>query len=150
MDTAAPPLAASAGAFITDERGDVLMVKPEYTEYWNLPGGHVDGEESPSVACAREVRRELGLDIEVRDLLVVAWLDSGGQMPRVHYVFDGGEVSARQRRSIHLEENDAGSYCFAAPERVEAPLIPPFAQPLWAAALTARRTKRMVCLEVEV
>ncbi|MFD9903706.1 NUDIX domain-containing protein [Streptomyces sp. NPDC059063] len=150
MDTVAPPLAASAGAIITDEHGDVLMVNPVYTAYWNLPGGHIDGEESPSLACAREIRQELGLDVQVGDLLVVAWVDTGGQMPRVYYIFDAGVVSAKQRRSIRVQEGGVGKYGFVAPDRIGTSLIPPFAQSLWAAALTARKEQRLVCLEVEI
>lgn len=150
MDATATSLAASAGAIIADEHGDVLMVNPMYTAYWNLPGGHVEPGESPSAACAREVRAELGLDVEMGDLLVVAWVDSDGWMPRVYYIFDAGEVTAEQRRAITLREDGAGQYRFASPERIDASLIPPFVKPMWEAALTARKNKRLVCIEVEV
>lgn len=150
MDATATSLAASAGAIIADEYGDVLMVNPLYTAYWNLPGGHVEAGESPSAACAREIRSDLGLDVEMGDLLVVAWVDSGGWMPRVYYIFDGGEISAEQRRSITLREDGSGEYCFASPARIDASLIPPFVKPMWEAVRIARKDKRLVCLKVEV
>ncbi|MEI5103517.1 NUDIX hydrolase [Streptomyces sp. PmtG] len=150
MDATATSLAASAGAIITDEHGDVLMVNPLYSAYWNLPGGHVEGGEDPSAACAREIRAELGLDVEMGDLLVVAWVDSGGSMPRVYYIFDAGEVSAERRRAITLREDVPGRFGFVSPDLVDTSMIPPFVEPMWAAALTARKDKRLVCLEVEV
>ncbi|WP_192918062.1 NUDIX domain-containing protein [Streptomyces spectabilis] len=150
MDATATTLAASAGAIIADEHGDVLMVKPLYTAYWNLPGGHVEGGEDPSAACAREIRAELGLDVTVGDLLVVAWVDSGGPMPRVCYIFDAGEVDAAQRRALTRSEDGDVCYRFASPERIDASMVSPFVKPMWEAALTARKEKRLVCLEVEV
>ncbi|MEU2562079.1 NUDIX hydrolase [Streptomyces longispororuber] len=150
MDATATSLAASAGAIITDEHGHVLMVNPLHTAYWNLPGGHMEGGEDPSAACAREIRAELGLDVTMGDLLVVAWVDSGGRMPRVYYVFDGGEVDAAQRRAICSGEDGPVRYRFTPPDLIDGSLIPAFAIPMWEAALTARKEERLVCLEVEM
>lgn len=36
---------------------------------WSVPGGRVEPGESPDAACAREVREETGLDVEVGGLL---------------------------------------------------------------------------------
>jgi 8-oxo-dGTP diphosphatase len=36
---------------------------------WSVPGGRIEAGESPEAACAREVREETGLDVEVGPLV---------------------------------------------------------------------------------
>ncbi|MYD36260.1 MAG: NUDIX hydrolase [Dehalococcoidia bacterium] len=51
-------------------KGDrVLLVKRQphrrvYPDLWDLPGGHIEGNESPEEALRREAREELGIDVE--------------------------------------------------------------------------------------
>ena len=50
------------------ENGAVLLVhrsptRRAYPDCWDLPGGHVEAEESALQALAREMREELGVDI---------------------------------------------------------------------------------------
>nr|WP_078882818.1 NUDIX hydrolase [Streptomyces sp. NRRL F-5917] len=53
--TAAPArIGVSAGAVLTNRRGEVLLVKPTYKAGWNLPGGRWDEGESPREACVRD------------------------------------------------------------------------------------------------
>ncbi len=51
----------NAVALIERRRGDVL--------YYLFPGGAVEGNESPTEALVREIREELGLRIEVDQLV---------------------------------------------------------------------------------
>ena len=56
---------------IFNEAGQVLLVKhvfrPDYP--WGLPGGWVEPGENPADAVQREVKEELNLQIEVKQLL---------------------------------------------------------------------------------
>jgi 8-oxo-dGTP diphosphatase len=60
------------GALIIDEQGRVLLVKrrrnPE-ADHWGIPGGKVDFGERVADTCAREILEEVGLEIEVRELV---------------------------------------------------------------------------------
>ena len=62
----------AAAALITDPSGGVLLVKPNYRDHWSLPGGVLEHGEPPHRGCAREVAEEVGLQITVGPLLVVA------------------------------------------------------------------------------
>ena len=41
--------------------------------FWEFPGGKVEAGEDPEDAVVRECREEVALDIEVEDILDVAW-----------------------------------------------------------------------------
>jgi mutator protein MutT len=54
----------------------LLTRRPEGTHlagYWELPGGKVERGEDPEAAVVRECREEIGVALEVRDILEVAW-----------------------------------------------------------------------------
>jgi 8-oxo-dGTP pyrophosphatase MutT (NUDIX family) len=53
---------------IVFERGKVWLRKNERNE-WELPGGKLDEGEQPKETVVREMREELGLDVEVQDLI---------------------------------------------------------------------------------
>jgi 8-oxo-dGTP diphosphatase len=61
----------AAIAFIKNEHGDLLIVKPNYlnTDDWSLPGGVIEEGESPKEACARECLEELSIRVTVGKLL---------------------------------------------------------------------------------
>lgn len=50
----------SVKALITNDRGQVLVVK-ENQDTWSLPGGGLDHGEDPSAGVARELEEELGI-----------------------------------------------------------------------------------------
>lgn len=49
-------------------RGKVLVVQSTYRDALSLPGGYVKPGESPATAVLRELREEIGLEIEERQL----------------------------------------------------------------------------------
>lgn len=62
------------GALCVVERADghVLLVRPSYRrDGWGFPGGLMRRGEDPAVAACREVREELGIDVELVGLPVV-------------------------------------------------------------------------------
>lgn len=63
-----------AQGLIGDGAGRFLMCELTYKREWDLPGGVVDRDESPSHAVLREVREELGVGLLVGHLLAVDWL----------------------------------------------------------------------------
>lgn len=70
-DTAAPEQKHAAGVLFIAPDGDVLLLRrggkvgvDNYVGHWSLPGGGVDAGETPHQGAAREVREEIGQDID--------------------------------------------------------------------------------------
>ena len=63
-----------AQALIQDEAGNVLLCELTYKTDWDLPGGVVDPNESPSTCVAREIQEELGVEVTIGELRAVNWL----------------------------------------------------------------------------
>lgn len=64
-------LRPSACGIAFDEGGRVLLQRRSDNGHWNLPGGRLELGESLAAACARELREETGLEVEVLRLVGV-------------------------------------------------------------------------------
>ena len=63
------------GALIHDEEGRILLIKRRFEPNkgrWSLPGGLLETGETLVFAGRREVREELGVEIEVEELFQVS------------------------------------------------------------------------------
>jgi 8-oxo-dGTP diphosphatase len=61
-----PRFAVTAGAVVTDSRGRVLLLKHRFRPGtgWGMPGGFIEEGEQPEEALRRELREEVGLEVE--------------------------------------------------------------------------------------
>ncbi len=61
----APSFTVGAICHIERADGRVLLIRQTYRNHWGVPGGLLKRRESPADAARREVREEVGLDIEL-------------------------------------------------------------------------------------
>jgi ADP-ribose pyrophosphatase YjhB (NUDIX family) len=54
-DRGLPRKRMAAGVLLFDACGRVLLVDPVYKDYWDVPGGVVESNESPRDAARREL-----------------------------------------------------------------------------------------------
>ncbi|MFJ2177085.1 NUDIX domain-containing protein [Streptomyces sp. NPDC101062] len=95
----------AADVLLRDPSGRVLLVNPTYKPGWDLPGGMAEANEPPDQAVRRELREELGRDIDVRGLLVVDWVAPHGPWDdQIAFIFDGGTLDAAEELRPHDEE----------------------------------------------
>ena len=61
-----PRFAVTAGAVVTDGHGRVLLLKHRFRPGagWGMPGGFIEKGEQPDEALRRELREEIGLEVE--------------------------------------------------------------------------------------
>jgi 8-oxo-dGTP diphosphatase len=112
-----PKKRMGAGALIFDENGRFLLVNPTYKEPWEIPGGVVETHESPAQACVREVCEELGLNIELKRLLLVDYLsDSPEKVEALMFVFLGPVLTQAEIAAIALPVEELSEYRFCAIE----------------------------------
>ena len=107
-----PAKRVGAGVLVTDEIGRVLLLQPAYKATWEIPGGIVEGGESPRAAARRKVAEELGLEIGLGRLLVVDWVaEDPPKTEGLMFVYDGGVLDVADR-SIRLQRSELNAYGF--------------------------------------
>jgi 8-oxo-dGTP diphosphatase len=119
--TATLPRKRMGSAVLLRDAGDrILLVEPTYKDYWELPGGAVDADESPYDAAVRELKEELGLSVTPGRLLVVDWVPPrAGRTEGVMFVYDGGVLDPATALEIHLPAEELRSWAWSTP--AEAP-----------------------------
>ena len=127
-----------AAVLFTDPEGRILIVEPTYKDYWEIPGGVVEADESPYDAAARELKEELDLSVPPGRLLVVDWVPPRtGRTEGIMFVFDGGGLSEGQANEIRLPAEELRSWAWCTQAEAETRLSALLARRA-AAAVTAR------------
>ena len=109
--TIAPGYTVGAMCFIERDDGAMLLVRLSYRQRWGVPGGLLKRGELPADAARREVREEVGLEIELMGEPAVV-VDAEAQ--RVDLVY----------RARPASDEDATAAVPMSPEIVEARWFP--------------------------
>ncbi|GGM65852.1 NUDIX domain-containing protein [Dactylosporangium sucinum] len=126
-----------SGVLFRDVASRILLVEPVYKDYWELPGGAVDDNESPHDAARREVNEELGLAVLPGRLLVVDWVPPRqSRTEGVMFVFDGGVLGAEVTSVLQVPQNELHSWAWCTLDEARQRLSPLLARRT-AAALAA-------------
>ena len=109
-----------SGALFLNSESRILIVKPTYKDYWEIPGGSISENESPWAACAREVREELNLEIKKGNLLCIDYLpDNDEKGDRLMFIFDGGQLSESDISRITLQKEELSEFRFVSIDEAE-------------------------------
>jgi 8-oxo-dGTP diphosphatase len=104
----------AASVLLRDSAGRVLLVEPAYKDYWELPGGAVEADESPFDAAIREVTEELGIVVAPGRMLVVDWVPPlAHRAEGVIVVYDGGIVEPAFDGRIRLSGGELRSWAWS-------------------------------------
>jgi ADP-ribose pyrophosphatase YjhB (NUDIX family) len=108
-----------AGALFFNEAGEMLIVKPNYKDYWSTPGGVVEENESPKDACIREIKEEIGIEKSDLEFLCVDYVSAKGERnENLQFVFYGGILSEEEIKRISINKNELEEARFAKKEDV--------------------------------
>lgn len=106
---------------VRDESGRVLLCELTYKNEWDLPGGVVEVGEAPSVGLVRELEEELGITVEVRDLLTVNWLPAWrGWDDACIFLFDLGVVDSAITEGMSLQPTEIKAVHWCDPAEIRA------------------------------
>lgn len=87
----------------------VLLVKrgrPPFAGLWSLPGGKVEGGETPRQAACRELKEETGIEAEVEGIIDTVRVAAGGADDSMTYrltVFYGRPIGGRLQSATDSE-----------------------------------------------
>lgn len=116
-----------AGISVVDDEGRVLLVRrgvdPGAGE-WSTPAGHLEVEEEPRIAAARELREETGLTADPADmvLLEATQLEPFGEK---HVVSVGYAVAASNTTGTPTAGSDATAVEWVDHGRLEETVVRP-------------------------
>lgn len=114
------------GAAIVDDDGRLLLIRrrtePE-AGCWGLPGGKIDLFETSPEAARREVKEELGIDIDpVRLLCVVDHIDAAAG---IHWVAPVYLIADFRGTPRNVEPDKHDAFDWFALDALPAPLTTP-------------------------
>lgn len=108
-----PKKQIGAGVLLFNKNNELLIVKPSYRNYWSIPGGVVEKNETPKNGCIREIQEEIGLSISKLQFLSVNYIfDNEKKGESLLFIFYGGTLSNKQIASIQIDKKEIIEYKF--------------------------------------
>lgn len=121
----------SVNVVVSNDVGEILLIRRSDNDNWALPGGAIDLGESTAQAAVRETKEETGIDCQVTGLV-------GIYTDPKHIILYTSNGEARQEFSIVLTARPVGGQPATSDESIEVRWMTPSD----AQALTMDRSMR--------
>jgi nucleoside triphosphatase len=104
------------GALILNEDDEVFLMKsPKWENQWLVPGGHVEKGESIEECLRREVKEEVGLDVdEIQFVTVLEGMPESFERD-THFIFLNYSCRA-ENQEVELDQEEAVESVWIDPE----------------------------------
>ena len=119
--------------------GQVLLEKQKHKEerFWSFPKGHKEGNETDEESALREVKEEVGLDVEILDrepvLMEYDIFSEDGEHRRIHKTVKL-YIAKPLGGTLAIQEAEVETACYLDPEEVADRLSFSAAKEAWAEA----------------
>ncbi|NMO57817.1 NUDIX domain-containing protein [Actinoplanes sp. TBRC 11911] len=113
----ATSIVPSANVVVTNEDGEILLIRRSHNGNWALPGGAMDIGESLPETAVRETAEETGIDVEITALIGI-FTD-----PR-HVILYTSNGETRQEFSVVFAAHPIGGTPTASAETTEVRWVP--------------------------
>lgn len=120
-----PRKRVGTGVLLLNQSGALLIVKPVYRPHWSIPGGIVDENEPPWLACQREIREELGFECPELRLLCLSWCVSPAKGESLQFLYGGPCLTSEQQAGLRLDPVELSELRWLAPELALPLLVEP-------------------------
>jgi 8-oxo-dGTP diphosphatase len=115
-----PKKRMAAGVLMFNEKGELLILKTSYKNHWTIPGGVIEGDESPKQAGIREVNEEIGLNLSDVSFVCVDYTRADktkNKNESLQFIFSAGKLSGEQMRGIKIDGKEIVEHKFVPPEK---------------------------------
>ena len=106
----------TVGALIVNKEGKILLTKShKWFDKYTLPGGHIEVGETMRDAVIREVREEVGLDVEVAEILLMQEAIFAKEFwKRKHFIFFDFLCKSKDQQ-VKLDRRELQEYVWEYP-----------------------------------
>jgi nucleoside triphosphatase len=106
----------TVGGLIVNKEGKILLTKShKWFDKYTLPGGHIEVGETMKEAVAREVKEEVGLDVEVVEMLLMQEAIFAEEFwKRKHFIFFDFLCKSRDQQ-VKLDGRELQEYVWEYP-----------------------------------
>ena len=106
----------TVGALIVNNEGKILLVKShKWFDKYTLPGGHIEVGESMIDAVRREVKEEVGLDVEVVEMLLIQEAVFAPEFyKKKHFVFIDFYCKSKDQQ-VKLDQDEIQDFVWVFP-----------------------------------
>ena len=112
------PVSVSSAVFIEDAQGRLLLLQQAAERKghrWGPPAGGMEAHEDPIKTAQRETNEEIGVKVELKDLVGIYTVDRGNNATGVGFVFRGQIISGE----ITPREGEIMDFRFFSPSEME-------------------------------
>ena len=106
----------TVGALIVNNEGKILLAKShKWFDKYTLPGGHIEVGEGMIDAVRREVKEEVGLDVEVVEMLLVQEAIFAPEFyKKKHFIFIDFYCKSKEQQ-VKLDQDEIQDYIWVFP-----------------------------------
>ena len=92
-----PRFTISVGAVVIDAQGRVLLLKHVFRmgSGWGIPGGFMEKREQPDEALRRELREEVGLELDQLEIVIVRMVEKARHLEIIFRCRSRGQATPR-------------------------------------------------------
>lgn len=106
----------TVGALIINNQGKILLARShKWFDKYTLPGGHIEVGETMAEAVKREVKEEVGLDVEVEDMLLMQEAIFAPEFyKKKHFIFIDFSCKSEDE-NVKLDQKEIQEYIWVYP-----------------------------------